>query len=164
MRYELQEVEIVQALLKRPGFMMRRGFYETRNFFEKACEKTGLTAQQYDVLFILSFVDHMPQSNIGRLLDLDKSTTGLVIKKLIAKGYIERKTMPSDTRQRLVRLTAEGRSAFAEALLAAKGSQERIINILGEEDYEQLLALLAKVVRGMDRETNPPEEEWPQES
>ena len=160
MRYELQEIEIVQALLKRPGFMMRRGFYETRNFFEKACQDLGLTAQQYDVLFILSFVNHMPQSNIGRLLDLDKSTTALVVNKLEKRGFLERRVMPNDTRQRLVRLTPDGVAAFDEALVAAKGSQQRIKKILGEDDYEQLLSLLARVVKGMDKETNPPEELW----
>ena len=84
----------------------------------------------------------------------------MIVKKLIDKGFAERRTMPSDTRQRLVRLTPEGKEAYAQALIAAKGSQERIQKILGDDDYEQLLKLLAAVVRGMDKETNPPEDEW----
>lgn len=70
--------------------------------------------------------------------------------------------MPSDTRQRLVRLTHAGRDTFNQAKEAARGSQERIVKILGEDDYNRLLDLLEAVVRGMDRETNPPEQEWPQ--
>lgn len=164
MRYELKDIEIVQALLKRPGFMMRRGFYETRDFFEKDCAELGITAQQYDVLFILSYVDHMSQSNIGRLLDTDKSTTGLVIKKLVDKKFVERRTMPSDTRQLLVRLTAKGQDAFIQAKVAAISSQERILKILGDEGYQQLLDLLASLIRGMDKEANTPAAEWSDET
>lgn len=160
MKYELKDIEIAQALLKRPGFMMRRGFYETRNFFEKACDNLNLTSQQYDVLFILSFVDQMTQANIGKLLDLDKSTTALVIKKLESKGLVERRTPKNDTRQRMVRLTTLGKEVYDEALIAAKGSQVRIRNILGADDYQTFLGLLARLVKGLDEEQQSSEDTW----
>ncbi len=151
---------IIQQLLKRPGFMMRRGFHEVRNYFETACAETGLTSQQYDVLFVLSFVSHMPQTRLGQLLNFDKSTTTLIVRKLEEKGYLERKTLSSDTRQRLVRLTPEGRKVFDRSQDAARGSQKVVRDILGEEDYAQLLQLLARLVNGLDYHRSLPGNLW----
>lgn len=151
---------IIEQLLKRPGFMMRRGFHEVRNYFENACSDIGLTAQQYDVLFVLSFAPHMPQTRIGQLLTLDKSTTALVVKKLEQKGYLERKTHARDTRQRLVRLTVAGRDVFARAQEAARGSQTVVRDVLGDRDYDEFLRLLGKLVNGLDYHRNLPGLQW----
>ncbi|HCP55425.1 MULTISPECIES: MarR family winged helix-turn-helix transcriptional regulator [Pseudomonas] len=151
---------IIQQLLTRPGFMMRRGFHEVRNYFETACSETGLTAQQYDVLYVLSFVPHMLQTSIGHFLTLDKSTTALVIKKLETKGHIERKTLASDSRQRVVRLTAQGHEVLEQAADAAQGSQQVVKDILGDRDYRQLLKLLAKLVNALDYQRNLAADPW----
>ncbi|MFN3735789.1 MarR family winged helix-turn-helix transcriptional regulator [Hydrogenophaga sp.] len=137
---------IVQ-LWQRPGFLLRRCLQKTSGSFELSCAEIGLTARQYDYLFVLDKVGQLGQGELGSTLGLDRSTNTLVLKILERKGWTQRVVVPSDTRKRLVQITPEGRQVFLAAQKAAEDSIKTITDALTPAEYQELLRLMRKVVQ-----------------
>ena len=134
------------GLYDRPGFLLRRSQQETGWVFEESCAELGLTQRQYDFLFALSEADERDQDQLARLLGLDRSNTGHVIKILLRKGYIERRVKPSDKRKRLIRLTENGRDIFQAAKPAAMAARDYLLDLLDQDEQEIFMRLLRKIV------------------
>ena len=134
------------GLYDRPGFLLRRCQQETGWVFEESCAELGLTQRQYDFLFALSEADERDQDQLARLLGLDRSNTGHVIKILLRKGYIERRVKPSDKRKRLIRLTENGRDIFQAAKPAAMAARDYLLDLLDKDEQEIFMRLLRKIV------------------
>ena len=134
------------GLYDRPGFLLRRCQQETGWVFEESCAELGLTQRQYDFLFALSEADERDQDQLARLLGLDRSNTGHVIKILLRKGYIERRVKPSDKRKRLIRLTENGRDIFQAAKPAAMAARDYLLDLLDQDEQEIFMRLLRKIV------------------
>ena len=80
---------IAEQLGQRPGFLLRRCLQQTSAVFEQSCADLGITARQYDYLFVLDKVSRIGQGEIGELLGLDRSTNTLVLKILERKELKE---------------------------------------------------------------------------
>jgi DNA-binding MarR family transcriptional regulator len=103
-----------------------------------------LTFPQYMVLVRLWEKDRVSVAGVGRELDLDSGTLTPLLKRLEAKGLIERRRSTADERVTLVTLTACGRELKAEA---ARRSGERA---LGELYGHEQLAALSHALQGED--------------
>ncbi len=135
---------------------MRRCLQQTSGHFEQSCAEIGLTARQYDYLFVLNAVGQLGQGELGSTLGLDRSTNALVLKILERKAWVQRVVVATDTRRRLVQITPEGRRTFLAARKAAEGSIQTITSALSTEEYQLLLSLMRKVVQaGMEQGTFP---------
>ncbi len=139
---------IKQQLEQRPGFLLRRCLQHTSGIFEDSCAHVGITARQYDYLFVLNMVPELGQGEIAEALGLDRSTNTLVLKILERKQFIEREIVANDTRRRMVRITDSGRTAYRSANAAAKNAIKSISDTLKPDEYALLIALLQKIVKG----------------
>lgn len=139
--------QIIERLWQRPGFLLRRCLQHTSGIFEQSCAELGLTARQYDYLFVLDMAGEMGQTELAGALGLDRSTNTLVLKILERKQFVEREIVANDTRRRMVRITEKGRSVYRRAHLAAQNAIQSLTNALDAKEYKQLIALLQKVVR-----------------
>ena len=137
---------LLTALYDRPGFLLRRCLQETGFAFEQGCVELGLTARQYDFLFILQDRDRMDQDQLARILGLDRSTTGTVLRILERKELVVRQISAADRRKREVTITAKGREIFAAAAPAAKASRDRALGALQPDERRQLLSMLRRIV------------------
>lgn len=140
--------DIKQQLGQRPGFLLRRCLQHTSGIFEDSCAHVGITARQYDYLFVLNMVPELGQSEIAEAVGLDRSTNTLVLKILERKQFIKREIVANDTRRRMVRITDSGKAAYQSANAAAKNAIKSISDILRPDEYATLIALLQKVVKG----------------
>ena len=71
---------------------------------------------------VLHFVNRNPGMKVAELLDIlkiTKQSLGRVLKQLIDQGYVVQKEGANDRRQRLLYVTAEGRSTGDEARRSA---------------------------------------------
>lgn len=142
-----------QALLARPGFLLRRCLQKTSGRFNEGCAALGLTDRQYDYLFVLDIVEQLGQTELGEVLGLDRSTNTLVLKILERKGLVTREIPEEDTRRRLVRITAQGRDLLCRARTAADESQSAIADCLTAPEYRQLLMLLQRVLANLPEQS-----------
>ncbi|WP_158215362.1 MarR family winged helix-turn-helix transcriptional regulator [Candidimonas nitroreducens] len=139
--------QIIERLWQRPGFLLRRCLQHTSGAFEQSCSELGLTARQYDYLFVLDMAGEMGQTELAGALGLDRSTNTLVLKILERKQFVKRKIVANDTRKRLVSITDHGRSVSRQAHVAAGHAIQSLTNALDAGEYQQLIDLLQKVVR-----------------
>src|ERR1700730_12856940 len=92
-------------LYRRPGFMIRRAHQIAVSLFLEETGELGITNRQYGILFALKQRPGIDQISVARLLGLDRSTTGMVIKKLEQAGLVGRDVGARDRRRGGLRLT-----------------------------------------------------------
>lgn len=138
--------ETLERLLRRPGFLFRRCLQQISGVFEQATADLGLTARQYDYLFILDALGEIGQGDMGDALGLDRSTNTLVLKILERKKWVVREVVAADTRRRVVRITAAGREAFRQGREAAQEAVTHITDAVSADEYATLLFVMRKIV------------------
>jgi MarR family transcriptional regulator, lower aerobic nicotinate degradation pathway regulator len=138
--------EVIARLWNRPGFLVRRCMQDSTAVFEQACGALGITARQYDYLFVLNEMPRVGQTDIAEMLGLDWSTNTLVLKIMERKGWIVRETAESDSRRREIMLTPEGRKAYRRAEAAARTTHAAMWDVLSAEELNLLRHALSKVI------------------
>jgi DNA-binding MarR family transcriptional regulator len=92
--------------------------------------------------------DHgpIPQSELCRHLGLTKSTVSRLVDQLDRRGWTQRRPGDRDARQRLVELTADGRST-AKAIASRRAERMReLLRRIPEADRTAVLAALDVLV------------------
>lgn len=143
---ELKELQL------RPGFLLRRAHQVSSALFMEATTALNVTTTQFGMLTILAAREPIDQIGIAKLMRLDRSTTGLVVKNLEDRALIERVTDPEDRRRRLLRLTAEGRRLLQAVKQPAKAAHDRGLSVFNAEEAKSFIALLTRFVDGNDSE------------
>ena len=85
-------------------------------FYKPRLDALGLTYPQYLVFLVLWEADDITVKALGDKLFLDSGTITPMLKRLEARGLLERQRDTVDERQVRVRLTEEGRDLRAQAL------------------------------------------------
>jgi DNA-binding MarR family transcriptional regulator len=86
------------------------------------------------------------QVTVASRVAFDAATSGSVIGRLEARGWVRRESDTRDRRRKLLWITPEGEKAALQMRDAAQRVQERLMAPLSHEEGEQLKALLAKMV------------------
>ena len=86
------------------------------------------------------------QRTLARAIALDASTTGGVVDRLEARGWLERRMSPEDRRTRLLHLTEAGELALSGTVPAMLRAQERILEPLTERQRSEFMRLLQLLV------------------
>jgi DNA-binding MarR family transcriptional regulator len=146
----------LQILYHRPGFMIRRAHQIAQSLFMEETGRFGITKTQYGILFILNHHPGLSQITVAKLLGLDRSTTNLVAKKLEDAGFVSLNGSPNDLRQRVLNLTAEGRTMFKRLSEPVRRAEENVLAAFNKEEKQQFLKLLDKFMRHFNAETRVP--------
>lgn len=111
-----------------------------------ALKPYGVSLQQFNVLRILRGRDGRPAnlSTLNERMVTKMSNTTRLVDKLLQKGYVDRKTCPSNRRKIEIRITQQGEAELAKMDRAMKTAEEDILQNLSKEDLEQLNLLLDK--------------------
>lgn len=150
-------IQGVDALYKRPGFLLRRAHQISVSLFmEEAGKYDATTTTQYGILVILRSCEGLDQIGLSKKVGLDRSTTGLVIKKLEAEGLIVRVDDPEDRRRKIIVLTARGERKLEALRGPAARAQEAALSAFEPEEAEQFLQLLNKFVQRFNNVTRAP--------
>ena len=131
---------------RRPGFLIRRLHQIGDALFFDECKSESITPVQVGVLTALSMNPWLDQKAIGRELSLDRTTIAEVLKRLAEKGLVETRVNPDDRRSRLSVITKKGLKLINELQNSIHRSQERLIELMPEEDRVVFMKLLAQLV------------------
>lgn len=146
----------VDALYQRPGFMLRRAHQISVSLFMEQAASFGVTTTQYGVLVILRACEGLDQIGLSKKVGLDRSTTGLVVKKLESDGLVVRVEDPEDRRRKIIVLTAKGERKLEGLRPAAAQSQAIALSAFTPEEATQFLSLLGKFVDKFNGVTRAP--------
>jgi DNA-binding MarR family transcriptional regulator len=128
------------------GFLLRRAYQVMRASLENDPANTlGLTSTQHSVLTIAGGNEGLDQIGIARLLDLDRTTTGLAIKNLEKNGLVSRVRDKKDRRSLIIKLTAKARKKIPSIQDWALGAHTRNSSKLTRAEQKTLRRLLKKL-------------------
>jgi DNA-binding MarR family transcriptional regulator/GNAT superfamily N-acetyltransferase len=113
----------------------------------------GLTEAR--VLFELAHGDHVAVSDLRSELDLDAGYLSRILSALTAAGLVVREQSKSDGRRQIVRLTPEGRQAFAELDQLQAGAIDALVAPLDDGQRTELVSAMARIRRVLGSRDRP---------
>ena len=146
----------LEALYRRPGFMIRRAHQIAVSLFLEETGELGITTTQYGILLLLRHRPGIDQITVSKLLGLDRSTTGMVLEKLEKAGLIGRRVGMRDRRRRTLALTRAGARMLDRLAGPARTAQERVLSAFDPHERAEFLRLLGKFTRAFNDSTRVP--------
>ncbi|MCL1701317.1 MarR family winged helix-turn-helix transcriptional regulator [Lysinibacillus sp. Bpr_S20] len=123
--------------------------------YDKLLQPTGLKVTQYSMLANIDLQQSVSISQLGEILLLDQTTITRNINLLKQNGYVDLNRDPQDARTKVITLTDKGIEKLNEAAPIWQDIQERIINDIGIEKYEdfyETLKTIQKIIKTYDEE------------
>lgn len=103
------------------------------------------TLTEARILFELGHRDHVTASDLCRELGLDAGYLSRILARLEQQGLLEKVRPDNDARQRLLRLTSDGRNAFALLDQRSLDEVSEMLNELSEEEQQRLLKAMQTI-------------------
>jgi DNA-binding MarR family transcriptional regulator len=146
----------LEELYRRPGFMIRRVHQIAVALFIEETGKLGVTNRQYGILFVLKHRPGIDQISVANLLGLDRSTTGMVLKKLEEDGLVARSVGAHDRRRHSLKLTRSGEKMLSQLAEPARKAQARVLSAFTPQEQTLFLELLHKFMCAFNDSTRVP--------
>lgn len=138
-----------RLLSKSIGFWVNGLARLTRLTLEGQLREVGLTPTTWTVLMALGEEDQLSQTDLARRTLLDGATMTRALDLLAAKDYIERNRDDVDRRVQIVELTDAGREMTVEIVRYGMAVNDRISEILSDEEYVNFNDMLRHLVQEM---------------
>jgi MarR family transcriptional regulator, lower aerobic nicotinate degradation pathway regulator len=137
-------------LYGRPGFLLKRSHQVAAAIFLDECGEYNITPSQHGCLHALHEFPGIDQIALGRLVGLDRSTAGLVIKALSKRKLIDRVVNRYDKRRMRLKLSADGEHLLRTMEPAAARARDRVFRGLPRESRAAFADLLRAFLAGHD--------------
>jgi DNA-binding MarR family transcriptional regulator len=129
-----------------PGHLIRRAQQMAVSVFAEHLAAFDVTPVQFAILNALIDTPGTDQVSLAARVALDAATSGSVIGRLEAKGWVHREASPQDRRRKLLWLTATGKKAVIAMAPQVTQVQALILQPLQAQEQQQFMDLLAKLV------------------
>ena len=108
--------------LRHTGHLLRRAQQlHVAVWLRDVCAET--TSVQFAALTVLDQRPRASQRELGRVLDLDRSTIADLVARMVRRGLIERERDGDDRRRNALQLTSAGRDELARLRPARRGDR-----------------------------------------
>jgi DNA-binding MarR family transcriptional regulator len=128
--------------------MLHRAGQVADELFAKGIPESDLTPRQYAVLVALAENENISQTDLVNATGIDRSTLAEIVKRLTARGLLQRRRSRHDARAYAVRLSAEGHVALQAARPKVLEIEESLVKDLHPDRRAELLAALSTLVNG----------------
>jgi len=118
--------------------------------------KTRFPLIQARVLYELAQQDQITASTLVAKLNIDPGYLSRILSTFEKKGLIRKNRSTSDSRQRILKLTTQGKKSFAELDERSGRVAEKMLLGLVEEDRHRLLHAMQTIETLLDTELKPP--------
>jgi DNA-binding MarR family transcriptional regulator len=124
---------------------LRQAARRVTKLYDDALAPVGLGVNQFSILVRLSLVGPSTIQDLARLLVMDRSTLGHLLRPLEKRGLIHLEVAEVDRRSRIVALTRAGEDAIARARPRWAAAQRRFESTFGKEAALELRAVLREI-------------------
>jgi DNA-binding MarR family transcriptional regulator len=125
---------------------LRRASRAANRLYDKELRGIGLRITQYSLLSLLERLDEIRQGDLGPLTVLDETSLTRALRPLLDHGWVTVRE-GKDRRERLVSLTASGKTKLAKARPAWERAQKRLRSSLADGVWDNLMRDLPKVCK-----------------
>ncbi len=146
--------DIFDETLTMPGHLLRRCQQIAVSIFLAECREFDLTPLQFAVLSALDQHRSLDQVRLAGFAALDRTTVGVVTRKLEQRGLVSRRSSDKDRRSVLIALTATGKALLRRALPGVQAAQARILAPLRPDErviFTEMLGRIAEVNNAASR-------------
>ena len=135
-------------MLAMPGHLIRRLHQSSQAIFYSLVCAAGhdLTSVQFAALSVIAAQPGLDQATLANLIAFDRATTGGVVDRLEAKGFVRRETPKTDRRTRNLYLEPAGQEALEAVMPLARKAQEAMLEGLNQAERQTLVRLLGKAL------------------
>lgn len=126
-----------------PGHLIRRAQQRAVDLYMDEVGDDGLTPRQFAVLLGVFQNDGINQTDLVRLSGIDRSTLTEILRRLSARGLIQRRRMERDQRSNILSVTPVGVQALEDAFGAMERAQKRIMEPVPAGQRAAALELLS---------------------
>jgi DNA-binding MarR family transcriptional regulator len=131
-----------------PGHLIRRAQQIAVSIFAEQLSSADITPVQFAILNALLDSPGIDQVSLAKRVAFDPATSGSVIGRLEAKGWVVRKADPNDRRRKLLVVTPAGVQALSLVQADVARIQEKILSPLSPQEQSQFVQLLSRLVQG----------------
>lgn len=131
-----------------PGHLIRRAQQIAVAIFAGHLAASDITPVQFAILSAVQDTPGIDQITLAKRVAFDAATSGSVIGRLEAKGWVRRDADAADRRRKLLWVTSAGAQALAAMQAPAAQVQAEILSPLTPQEQAQFVALLARLVQG----------------
>jgi DNA-binding MarR family transcriptional regulator len=124
---------------------LRQAARRVTRLYDDALAPTGLGVNQFSILARLSLVGPSTIQDLARLLVMDRSTLGHLLRPLEQRGLVTLDVSEEDRRSRVVTLTQAGKAAVAKARPRWAAAQRRFESTFGREAALELRTVLKEI-------------------
>ncbi|MCG8490368.1 MAG: MarR family transcriptional regulator [Sneathiellales bacterium] len=107
----------------------------------------GLSPGQFPALLVLWKEDGLTQRELVKRIDVEQATMANTLIRMERDGLIMRQRHPADGRAQQIWLTKKAKDLEFEATKAAQMQNEVALKELNDEEREQFLSLMQKVIK-----------------
>jgi DNA-binding MarR family transcriptional regulator len=105
-----------------------------------------MTPRQYAVMKAVAVSTEPSQTTLVELTGVDRSTVADIVRRLVERGYLQRRRTRRDARMYALRITVKGHTALRDAEPAAQSTDERLLAALAPAERSAFIASLSKIV------------------
>ena len=124
---------------------LRQAARRVTKIYDDALAPIGLGVNQFSILVRLSLVGPSTVQDLARLLVMDRSTLGHLLRPLEKRGFVKLEVSEEDRRSRVVTLTQAGKAAVAKARPRWAAAQRRFESSFGKEAALELRTVLKEI-------------------
>lgn len=135
-------------------WLLSRASHGLTTEFTAALENLGISPRAHSVLFT-AMTGEFTQTEIAKMVGLDKTTMVVTVDELEAQGLVERTPSKSDRRARLIEVTKAGRRKVEVADKVLDRVREDVLRALPDEEREVFLRALGRLACGRLAEPVP---------
>ena len=118
----------------------------SRKFYNKRMMDCGITGRQFTLLFIIKYNGGSSLSELGDMMNLDRSTINRSIQHLLKKDLLEDRKMDGQ-RNSSIWLTERGEEVFNESSKSWNKAQEDFAKLYTKEELEKFDSTLELLKR-----------------
>lgn len=126
------------------GYNLKRAYVIVQTDFRRALGADGFSPRVFSVLGLVVQRPEITQSEVARLLGIERSGLVALVDELEQSGHIQRQSVEGDRRIQALVPTPAGIKAYEAALLAVKTHEDALFADLTARERATLLATLRK--------------------
>ncbi|MBV9338516.1 MAG: MarR family transcriptional regulator [Solirubrobacterales bacterium] len=135
-------------------WLLARASHALTTELTAALEDLGISPRTHAVL-VTAMTGELTQSEIARVVGLDKTTMVVTVDELEAEGLAERRPSRSDRRARVIAVTEAGRVKAREAAKVLDRLRDDVLSVLAPDERDTFLRALGRLACGRLAEPVP---------
>jgi MarR family transcriptional regulator, transcriptional regulator for hemolysin len=126
-------------------WLLSRASYTLTTELTAALEELGISPRAHAVLAAAATGEHT-QTELARIVGLDKTTMVVTLDELEAAGLAERRPSPTDRRARVIAVTKAGARKLRRAEAIGDAIRDDVLGVLPAHDRKVFLDALTRLV------------------